>query len=71
MAAKGTDKKAFAIVNDSENEKTVGLSVNGADLPCGKVMATDGVHTFDEIEPLDKKIILPPFSIRYIEFESI
>ena len=68
MAAKGTDKKAFAIVNDSENEKTVELSVNGADISCGNVMATDDTHTFDEIGPLDKKIILPPFSIRYVEF---
>ena len=71
MAAKGTDKKAFAIVNDSENEKTMELSVNGADLSCGKVMATDDIHTFDKIESLDKKVILPPFSIRYVEFESI
>ncbi len=68
MAAKGTDKKAFVIVNDSENEKEVELSINGADISRGKVMATDDTHTFDEIEPLDKEIILPPFSIRYIEF---
>lgn len=68
MAAQGNDKKAFAIVNDSENEKEVELSVDGAELSCGNVMATDETHVFDEIEPLDKKVILPPFSIRYVEF---
>ena len=68
MAAKGTDKKAFAIVNDSENEKEVELSVDGAELSCGNVMATDETHVFDEIEPIEKKVILPPFSIRYVEF---
>lgn len=71
IAARGTNKKAFAIVNDSESEKIVELSVNGANISCGKVMATDDTHTFDEIEPLDKKVILSPFSIRYVEFESI
>ena len=68
MAAQGNDKKAFAIVNDNENEKEVELSVIGAELSHGKAMATDETHTFDEIETLDKKVILPPFSIRYVEF---
>lgn len=68
MAAQGNDKKAFAIVNDSENEKEIELSVNGAELSHGKASATDETHIFDEIEPLDKKVILPPFSIRYVEF---
>ena len=68
MAAKGAGKKAFAIVNDSENEKTVEVSVNGADLSCGKVKATDNDHEFDDVEALDKTVVLPPFSIRYVEF---
>ena len=68
MSAKGKGKKAFAIVNDSECEKTVELSVNGAAIDCGKVKAVDVLHTFDEIEGLSKTVVLPPFSIRYVEF---
>jgi hypothetical protein len=68
MAAKGEGKMAFAIVNDSENEQTVELSVKGAALEDGKVMATDSEHDFDRIEPLSKTVTLPPFSIRYVEF---
>ena len=69
IAARGDEKKAFAIVNDSEEEKSVTLSVIGADLPSGKVMATDDAHEFDEILPLDNALVLPPFSIRYVEFD--
>lgn len=69
MAAKGVDKKAFVIVNDSENEKELEISVNGADISRGRVLATDDNHTFDEVQPLDEKVVLPPFSIRYVEFE--
>ena len=71
MAAKGNGKKAFAIVNDSENEKEIELSVNGADLSHGKVMATDDTHVFDEIDRLNERVILPPFSVRYVEFKPM
>ena len=69
IAASGNGKKAFAIVNDSEEEKTVRLSVIGADISKGNVKATDDAHEFDEILPLDNALVLPPFSIRYVEFD--
>ncbi len=68
MAAQGNKNKAFAIVNDSECEKTIELSVNGAVIDCGKVKAVDDLHMFDEIKGLSKTVVLPPFSIRYVEF---
>ena len=68
MAAKGNGKKGFAIVNHSKLEKAVDLSVLGADLSLGKVMATDDAHTFDEIPPMGGTVTLPPYSIRYVEF---
>ena len=68
IAAKGNGKKVFAIVNDTKNEKEIELSVNGAELDCGRVKAIDETHTFDEIDGLDKTVVLPPFSVRYVEF---
>ena len=68
MAAKGKDKKAFVIVNDSECEKNVELCVTGVRLDYGKVKAIDDLHAFDDIDCLDKTVVLPPFSIRYVEF---
>ncbi len=69
MAARGEGKKGFALVNDTEEEMTVSLKVTGADLTCGKTEATDVDRDFDEIAPLCDRVILPPFSIRYVEFE--
>lgn len=68
MAAKGDGKKAFVIVNDSDEEKNVELSVVGANLSEGKAIAVDEEHFFDEIEGPEKEVILPPYSIRYVEF---
>ena len=68
MAAQGNKNKAIVIVNDSECERAVELSVNGAEIACGKVKAIDDLHMFDEIEGLEKNVDLPPFSIRYVEF---
>ena len=68
MAAKGEKKKAVVLVNDSECESSVELCVNGARLDCGKVKAIDTLHTFDEVDCLNKTLVLPPFSIRYVEF---
>ncbi len=68
MAARGNGKKGFAIVNHSKLEKTVSLSLLGADLSHSKVIATDDEHTFDEIAPLSDTVTLPPYSIRYVEF---
>ena len=50
------------------NEKTVELSANGVKMDFGKVKAIDDLHMFDEIECLVKTVVLPPFSIRYVEF---
>lgn len=69
MAAKGNNKKAIAIVNDSDCEKKVKILVNGAELARGNVKATDDEHTFDDVQFLREIDVLPPFSIRYIEFE--
>ena len=69
MAAKGNNKKAIAIVNDSDCEKKVKILVNGAELARGNVKATDDEHTFDDVQFLREIEVLPPFSIRYIEFE--
>ena len=69
MAARGNGKKGFAIVNHSKIEKTLELSVLGADLSLGKVKAVDDDHTFDDLSPMDATIVLPPYSIRYVEFE--
>jgi hypothetical protein len=68
MAATDNGKKSFVIVNDSELPKDVELSVNGAEIACGKVKAIDDSHNFDDIECLKKTLALPPFSIRYVEF---
>jgi hypothetical protein len=69
MAAKGKGKKAFVLVNTSEEEREISLDVSGADLAMGKVMATDLEHTYDETEPMRDALILPPRSVRYVEFE--
>ena len=63
-----TAKKAFILVNESSEERTLEISLNGADIALGKVKATDEDHEFDDVEPLEKTVNLPPFAIRYVEF---
>ena len=68
LSASGNGKRAFVIVNDSECEREVELTLKGAKIGQGKVMAVDEEHTFDEIAPLDEAFVLPPYAIRYVEF---
>ena len=68
LSACGNGKRAFVIVNDSECEREVELTLKGAKIGQGQVMAVDEEHTFDEIAPLDEAFVLPPYAIRYVEF---
>ena len=68
LSASGDGKRTFVIVNDTADEKPIEIKLNGAELKCGKVMAIDDNHTFEEIGALEDTIVLPPYAIRYVEF---
>ena len=69
LGARGNGKRAFAIVNDSESERTVELKLNGANAKSGKTMAIDDEYTYEEVAPLTETVTLPPYAIRYVEFD--
>ena len=71
MAAKGEGKRAFILVNGRDEEREVSLSVKGADLGTGTVKATDLGKDFYEVEAMTEKVVLPPFGIRYVKFDSM
>ncbi|MBR2354396.1 MAG: hypothetical protein IKA76_07855 [Clostridia bacterium] len=70
MAAKGEGKRAFVLVNDKDEEREVFLSVKGADLQTGTVKATDLGKECYETKALTERVVLPPYGIRYVEFEQ-
>ena len=67
MAAKGEDKRAFVLINNRNEEQTLTLSVQGADLSKGRVKATDLANDFADAEALGTTVVLPPYGIRYVE----
>ena len=69
MAAKGNGKRALLLVNNKDEERTVNLSVKGAELSKGTVKATGIGIDCAEVAPLSETVVLPPFGIRYVEFQ--
>ena len=69
MAARGEGKRAFVLVNNRDEERRVRLSVKGAELSRGIVKATDLQGDFYDVQPLTEETVLPPYAIRYVEFE--
>ena len=68
MAAKGNGKRGFILVNNRDEEQTVRLSVKGAELAEGLVKRTDLDCDFGEAEALSETVVLPPYAVRYVEF---
>lgn len=69
LAAKGDGKRAFVLVNDTEEEKTVSVTVNGAAVDSGKLWAVDAERDLEEIGTSEDVLSVPPFGIRYVVFE--
>jgi hypothetical protein len=68
MAAKGKGRRAFVLINTSEEEREIVIALRGAELSSGNVMATDLDYTHDELGTMESTTVLPPRSVRYVEF---
>ncbi|MBQ9086096.1 MAG: hypothetical protein IJY47_02795 [Clostridia bacterium] len=68
LAACGDKYNGLILVNDTEEEMAVTLELTGCALLSSRVYAVDGEHVWEQV-PVEEQMVLPPFGIRYLEWE--